>query len=72
MKTRAPINLPPDDAEAVQAALLAWKDSSANDSRILGSSRDLHRVRVGKRTIWWRVMRAVRELWQWLLSPRAW
>lgn len=58
--------------DQVQAALLAWKDSGANDSRILGSSRDLHRVRVGRRSMLWRVMRVARELRQWLLLPRAW
>ena len=52
-------------AEAVQRALLDWHSKSANDSRIMGSSRDLHRVSVGKRSIWWHLMR-------WLRSPRAW
>jgi hypothetical protein len=57
--------------DQVQAALLAWRDTSANDSRILGSSRDLHRVRVGKRNLWWRLMRVVRELWS-SKAPRVW
>jgi hypothetical protein len=60
------------DHDRVQQALLDWKDSSANDSRILGSSRDLHKMRVGKRSPLWRAARVMRELWQWLRSPRAW
>jgi hypothetical protein len=57
------------DAEAVQRALLDWRKRHA--SSIIGTSRDLHRVRVGRRSAWWRAVRVMRALWQWLRSPRA-
>jgi hypothetical protein len=58
------------DHDRVQQALLDYRNKSANDS-ILGSSRDLHRVRVGKRSMLWRLSLVLRDMWRWLKSPRA-
>jgi hypothetical protein len=53
------------DHDRVQQALLDYRNKSANDS-ILGSSRDLHRVRVGKRSLLWRLSLVLRDTWRFI------
>lgn len=59
-----------NDAEAVKEALMAHHRKQR--SHIIGSSRDLHKLCVGRRSMLRKAKRVARELMAWLCSPRAW
>jgi hypothetical protein len=64
------------DAEAVQAALLAFRNGSDNDSIFGGHMAQravpgARRVRVGKRSLLWRLRLVVRDTLRYIAGPSA-